>query len=52
VEALREGVVVMGEADIPAARALVKGAVEKGLRVVVIGSHTSLQRLTGLSWSG
>jgi hypothetical protein len=37
-EAFREGVVVMGEAAIPASRTLVKGAVEKGMRVVVIGS--------------
>jgi hypothetical protein len=37
-EAFREGVVVMGEAAIPASRTLVKGAAEKGMRVVVIGS--------------
>jgi hypothetical protein len=37
-EAFREGVVVMGEAAIPASRTLVKGATEKGMRVVVIGS--------------
>jgi HEPN domain-containing protein len=48
VEALREGVVVMGEADIPAARALVKGAVEKGLRVVVIGSPYIAPKVDGV----
>jgi hypothetical protein len=37
-EAFREGVVVMGEAAIPASRTLVKGVAEKGMRVVVIGS--------------
>jgi hypothetical protein len=37
-EAFREGVVVMGEAAIPLSRTLVKGAAEKGMRVVVIGS--------------
>jgi hypothetical protein len=37
-EAFREGVVVMGEAAIPASRTLAKGAAEKGMRVVVIGS--------------
>ena len=37
-EAFKEGVVVMGEAAIPASRTLVKGAAEKGMRVVVIGS--------------
>jgi len=37
-EAFREGVVVMGEAAIPASRTLVKEAAEKGMRVVVIGS--------------
>jgi HEPN domain-containing protein len=48
VEALRGGVVVMGEADIPAARALVKGAVEKGLRVVVIGSPYIAPKVDGV----
>jgi hypothetical protein len=37
-EAFKEGVVVMGEAAIPASRTLVKGAAEKGMKVVVIGS--------------
>jgi hypothetical protein len=37
-EAFREGVVVMGEAAIPASRTLAKGAAEKGMKVVVIGS--------------
>jgi hypothetical protein len=37
-ETFREGVVVMGEAAIPASRTLVKEAAEKGMRVVVIGS--------------
>jgi len=37
-EAFREGIVVLGEAAIPATRALVKGAVDAGLRVVVIGN--------------
>jgi hypothetical protein len=47
-EALREGVVVMGEADVPAARALVKGAVERGMRVVVIGSPYIAPKLDGV----
>jgi hypothetical protein len=37
-EAFREGVVVMGEAAIPASRTLVMDAAEKGMRGVVIGS--------------
>ncbi len=37
-ESFREGVVVLGEAAIPATRVLVKGAVDAGMRVVIIGN--------------
>jgi hypothetical protein len=47
-EAFREGVVVMGEAAIPASRTLVKGAAEKGMRVVVIGSPYIAPKVDGV----
>jgi len=47
-EAFREGVVVMGEAAIPTSRTLVKGAAEKGMRVVVIGSPYIAPKVDGV----
>jgi hypothetical protein len=47
-EAFREGVVVMGEAAIPASRTLLRGAAEKGMRVVVIGSPYIAPKVDGV----
>jgi MFS family permease len=47
-EAFREGVVVMGEAAIPASRTLAKGAAEKGMKVVVIGSPYIAPKVDGV----
>jgi hypothetical protein len=47
-EAFREGVVVMGEAAIPASRPLLRGAAEKGMKVVVIGSPYIAPKVDGV----
>jgi hypothetical protein len=47
-EAFKEGVVVMGEAAIPASRTLVMGAAEKGMKVVVIGSPYIAPKVDGV----
>jgi len=47
-EAFREGVLVMGEAAIPASRTLAKGAAEKGMKVVVIGSPYIAPKVDGV----